>query len=191
MDALIAKGNSVAPLKRKRSTRTIGQNGSGPSSSRTPNDPRQNSDSPSGGSKTKSKASSGKKPLAEEDPTLFSISSSARTASTGPASKAPSNRHVKDLKLRAHLNSLDAHAKEARELAKDAGELLLSATAADAGFMAADDVMERTWRVKQGDIVKSVGEAVASQRKEWVLDGGPYRCRYTRNGRYVCIVSAR
>lgn len=126
MDALITKGNSVAPLKQKRK---------------------------------------------------------ARPSATGPASKSSTNRHIKDLKLRSHLNSIDAHTKESRALAKDANELLLNATSADAGFIAAEGPMERTWRVDQGEILKNVGEAVATQRKEWVLDGGPYRCRYTRNGR--------
>lgn len=81
------------------------------------------------------------------------------------------------------MNTLDAYAKESRELAKDASELLLDATSADAGFMEADDVMERTWRIDQDEILKNAGAAVASQRKEWLLDGGPYRSHYTRNGR--------
>jgi len=58
-------------------------------------------------------------------------------------------------------------------------------TGGDAGRVEAEGEMERTWRVDQDEIVRSVGVEVATQRKEWALDGGPYRCRYTRNGRFV------
>lgn len=51
--------------------------------------------------------------------------------------------------------------------------------------MEAEGEMDRTWRVGQKDIVGSTGQEAARGRKEWKLDGGPYRSRYTRNGRYV------
>jgi U3 small nucleolar RNA-associated protein 7 len=49
-----------------------------------------------------------------------------------------------------------------------------------------EDAGERTWRVKQQEIVKEVG--VASGRKKFDLrfeDMGSYKVDYTRNGRYV------
>ena len=55
----------------------------------------------------------------------------------------------------------------------------------EAGTMEAEGEMDRTWRVGQKDIVGSTGQEAARGRKEWKLDGGPYRSRYTRNGRYV------
>lgn len=184
MDSLIAKGNNVAPLKRKRSMHD-GKAG-GTSSSGFNSHAKNSTPGPSfsSGPKNAKSSTAGKK--SETDPTLLSVSRSVRSSASGPASKSSANRHIKDLKLRAHLNSLDAHAKESRDLAKDTSDLLLNATSADAGFMAADDVMERTWRIGQDDIVKNSGIAVSGQRKEWLLDGGPYRSRYTRNGR--CVV---
>jgi U3 small nucleolar RNA-associated protein 7 len=178
MNALIVKGNSVAPLKRKRGSSGVRDSSKGGlSSSKT----ASNSKASKGASSFKPKSSEAKKQ--NEDKTLLSVAASALPPATGPASKSSTNRHIKDLKLRSHLNYLEAHAKESRELAKDTSELLLNATSADAGLMVAEDPMERTWRVGQDEILQNVGEAVASQRKEWVLDGGPYRCRYTRNGR--------
>lgn len=181
MDVLISKGNNVAPLKRKRSLRSVNNGGTAGPSSSGPASRSKISRDPSS-SQSKSLITT-KKPT--EDAILLSVTGSVRASALGPASKSSSNRHIKDLKLRAHLNTLDAHAKESRELAKDASELLLKATTADAGFLTAEDFMERTWRIDQDEIVKSAGAAVASQRKEWLLDGGPYRSRYTRNGRQV------
>lgn len=183
MNALIAKGNSVVSLRRKRRLSGIRDSiNGGPLSSKT----ASSSKASKGGSSLKPGVSEAK--AQNEDKTLLSVAPSARPSAAGPASKSSTNRHIKDLKLRSHLNSLEAHAKESRELAKDANELLINATSADAGLMVAEDPMERTWRVDQEEILKNVGEAVASQRKEWVLDGGPYRCRYTRNGRLGSVL---
>lgn len=49
--------------------------------------------------------------------------------------------------------------------------------------------MERTWRLGQGDIVQAVGQEAGRGRREVKLEGGPYRVRYTRNGRFVSCVS--
>ena len=55
--------------------------------------------------------------------------------------------------------------------------------AEDAGRLEAEGALERTWRVGQDEIVRAAGLEAARGRREWVLDGGPYRARYTRNGR--------
>ncbi|KAF8431963.1 BING4CT-domain-containing protein [Boletus edulis BED1] len=60
----------------------------------------------------------------------------------------------------------------------------------DAGWMTADNEMERTWRVGQNEIVKGAGMEGAKGRQEWRLDGGPYRSRYSRNGRHLAIVGS-
>ena len=52
--------------------------------------------------------------------------------------------------------------------------------------MRAEREMERTWRVGQEEIVRAAGVEGALGRREWRLDGGPYRARYSRNGRCVC-----
>lgn len=51
--------------------------------------------------------------------------------------------------------------------------------------MQVEGEMDRTWRISQDEIVKQVGAEAAKGRKEMVLDGGPYRSRYSRNGRCV------
>ncbi len=63
--------------------------------------------------------------------------------------------------------------------------LLTEAIGADVGQLEAEGPLERTWRLGQEEIVKEVGMEAAKGRREWTLDGGPYRSRYTRNGRYV------
>lgn len=129
---------------------------------------------------TKKRVPSKKHERPPPDATVSSISARTRIPST-PASKSTSNKHVKDLKLRAHLNQLGDQAKTSKALNQDVAELLT--TSANTGRMEAENEMEKTWRVDQDEVVRSVGIDVATQRREWKLDGGPYRSRYTRNGR--------
>ncbi|KAF9521158.1 hypothetical protein BS47DRAFT_1335263 [Hydnum rufescens UP504] len=89
------------------------------------------------------------------------------------------------LKLRAHLNQIADQTKTSKGLNHDVAELLM--TGGDIGLMEAEDEMEKTWKVDQDQIVRSVGIDAAAQRREWKLDGGPYRSRYTRNGRHLAI----
>lgn len=77
------------------------------------------------------------------------------------------------------LHTQDQWSKDARAAVEDA-EMLKTE---EQGRMVAEGELERTWRVSQDEIVKSVGEEQARFRKEWKLEGGPYRLRYTRNGR--------
>ncbi|KAI0293494.1 BING4CT-domain-containing protein [Multifurca ochricompacta] len=51
--------------------------------------------------------------------------------------------------------------------------------------------MDRTWRISQDEIVNSIGVEAARGRKELALDGGPYRVKYTRNGRHIAIVGQK
>jgi U3 small nucleolar RNA-associated protein 7 len=67
---------------------------------------------------------------------------------------------------------------------EDAEMLLMD----DAGGMQVESEMDRTWRVGQTEIVQSAGQEAAKGRREYKLDSGPYRSRYTRNGRYVHFV---
>jgi hypothetical protein len=50
--------------------------------------------------------------------------------------------------------------------------------------MEVEGEMEKTRRVGQDDLVRGAGQEAAKGLREWKLDGGPYRSRYTRNGRY-------
>lgn len=91
--------------------------------------------------------------------------------------------HIANKKLRSELNRHTAQASRAKALLQDAEILLVD----DAGRMEVEGEMERTWRVGQDEIVKGVGQEAAKSRREWKLDGGPYRSRYTRNGRFVTL----
>lgn len=99
---------------------------------------------------------------------------------TGPLPQGTrTHGHIPNKKLRTELNRQSAHAARSKALLKDA-ELLLTN---EAGKMEVEGEMDRTWRISQDEIVKEVGAEAARGRKEMVLDGGPYRSRYTRNGR--------
>lgn len=71
--------------------------------------------------------------------------------------------------------------KDTKAALKDA-EILVTQ---EQGRIVPEGELERTWRVTQDEIVKSVGEEHARYRKEWKLDGGSYRTRYAKNGRWV------
>ena len=126
------------------------------------------------------------RPKPEDDKTLNSVSvhtklpKSLRNLSPAPES-LPKYAHIANKKLRAQLTRQAAQTARSKALVKDA-ELLLTE---DAGRIEVEGELEKTWRVGQSEIVKSAGEEAARGRKEWALDGGPYRSRYTRNGRYA------
>jgi U3 small nucleolar RNA-associated protein 7 len=92
---------------------------------------------------------------------------------------APTHSHIANKKLRTELNRHSAQAARAKALLEDA-EMLLTE---EAGRIEVEGEMERTWRVGQNEIVRGAGQEAARGRREWKLDGGPYRSRYTRNGR--------
>ena len=107
---------------------------------------------------------------AEKDPALLST----RKKSFG---------HIKDLKLRAHLAHMAEHSAQVKEMREDAE--MLGTT--QAGAMEVEGGMERTWKITQSEVRESVGVEAGKARKEWVLDGGEYVGRYSRNGRYVTV----
>ncbi|TDL19025.1 BING4CT-domain-containing protein [Rickenella mellea] len=174
MDALIARADAIQPLaKRRRTEYTPGRS----------SHPTSHEISANGSETTKP---------AHPDPTAASISrNTALPASLRPTSPPPSSahthKHIKNKSLRLTLDRQSAHSARTKELIKDA-ELLTSALGAEHGRIEVDDEMEKTWRVGQKDIVSGAGQEAAKGRKEWVLDGGGYRARYTRNGRHLAIV---
>lgn len=91
--------------------------------------------------------------------------------------------HIANKKLRTELNRHAAQASRAKALQDDAEMLLVN----EAGKIEVEGEMERTWRIGQDEIVQGAGQEAARGRREWKLDGGPYRSRYTRNGR--CAIS--
>ncbi|KAG9311189.1 WD40-repeat-containing domain protein [Chiua virens] len=162
MDSLFTKADAIQPLSNKKKIKS---------------------------DKRHVKKSTDSKPGPSSDRTLASVTHSTSL----PKSLRPSDSdivpkhkhpHIKDLKLRAHLNSQAAHAARTKSLLQDA-ELLLTG---DAGLIQAENGMEKTWRVSQDEIVRGAGQEAAKGRQEWKLDGGPYRSRYSRNGRHLAIV---
>jgi U3 small nucleolar RNA-associated protein 7 len=95
--------------------------------------------------------------------------------------------HIANKKLRTTLQRQSANNERSKGLLCDA-ELLLPN---EAGKMEVDGNMDRTWRISQDEIVSSIGVEAGRGRKEFALDGGPYRARYTRNGRHMAVVGQK
>lgn len=147
----------------------------------------------SSNSKTKAKAKA-------HDGTLSSVlgrtglpaSLAASSALQETPESSTSHRHIKDKKLRAHLLSQSTHTRLTKSLNAEVEDPLFDITnegdvddAMDGGGLGiqVEGELERTWRVSQDEIVKSVGAESGRLRREVRLDGGSYRVRYTRNGR--------
>ncbi|KAI1807712.1 BING4CT-domain-containing protein [Daldinia bambusicola] len=95
---------------------------------------------------------------------------------------------VKDKKLRSNLKSLEHKYKEATVKAKDA-EILLENTS---GFLEPEHELERTYRVRQDDILDEVSIESAKKRFELKLDQlGPYVFEYSRTGRELLLAGRR
>jgi len=156
MDSLIAKADAIQPLHKKRKSLH-----------------------------SKSNRSAGKaKAASNSDFTLntvvkhTSIPKSLQDSSPLPENVA-SYKHIANKKLRTQLNRQSAQSARSQALVEDADMLLLD----EAGGLQVENEMDRTWRVGQKDILESAGQEAARGRREYNLDGGPYRSRYTRNGR--------
>ncbi|KAI0339331.1 BING4CT-domain-containing protein [Trametopsis cervina] len=188
MDSLFAKADALRPVSKRRKT--------------DKDDTRRKKPGPSSAtassSRSKSKPKDGDAP---QDRTLASIAphtalpkslrSTSPTPSPSTPSIAPSARtypHIANKKLRTQLTREAAHAARAKALVRDAEELLL---AEDSGGIVVEGELERTWRVGQSEVVQAAGQEAARARKEWTLEGGPYRSRYTRNGRHLAIVGRK
>jgi len=160
MDSLIARADAVQPLQKKRKT----LHGA--------------SKKPSSNSKPPTTSSS--------DQTLNSVAKRTSVPkSLKDKSEVPEDaknyNHIANKKLRTQLNRQSTQGARAKALLEDADMLLME----DAGGMEVEGEMDRTWRVGQSDILNSTGQEAGKGRREYKLDGGPYRSRYTRNGRYV------
>ncbi|KAI0794817.1 BING4CT-domain-containing protein [Abortiporus biennis] len=162
MDSLFAKADAIRPLAKRRKT---------------------DKDDSRGKSKEKKKKDSA------DDQTLGSVALHTALPKSfrslpEPEGSTKAYLHIHNKKLRTQLTRQLAHSARAKALVKDA-ELLL---AEDAGKIEVEGEMEKTWRVGQEDVIKASGQEAARGRKEYALDGGPYRSRYTQNGRHLAIV---
>ncbi|KAF9446224.1 BING4CT-domain-containing protein [Macrolepiota fuliginosa MF-IS2] len=167
MDSLFAKADAVKPLaKRRKTSHKASQNGS--NSLRNAGKDSANNDYTA---QSVTKHTSVPKSLL---PTPIESSSG----------KLPKYSHIANKKLRGELHRQSAHNARAKALVDESADMLL---VEDAGKIEVEGEMERTWRVGQDEIVQSAGQEATKGRKELRLDGGPYRTRYTRNGRHLAI----
>jgi len=126
----------------------------------------------------------------QDDHTLNSVAKrtslpkSFQNLKTLPDGAVPKHKHIANKKLRAELVRNSEHITTSKALLEDADMLLME----DGGKMEVEGEMERTWRVGQSEIQETAGQEAGRGRKEWKLEGGPYRSRYTRNGRHLAIV---
>ena len=165
MDSLFAKADAIAPVSKRRKTGKHAQhNKPGPS----------------------------KQTNTDDDKTVHSVVPHTNLPpSLRPTSPPPEGTkkysHIANKKLRTHLTRQSTHTARAKALVKDA-ELLLTE---DAGMVEVEGELEKTWRVSQKEVSQAAGQVAAQARQEWKLDGGPYRSRYTRNGRCVGVYLAK
>lgn len=94
---------------------------------------------------------------------------------------------VKDKKLRANLKTIENKYRTAVLNAKDA-EILYEN---EEGFLQPEDELERTYKVRQNDILDAVGVQHARKAVEFKLDLGPYVSDYTRNGRGLLLAGRK
>lgn len=98
--------------------------------------------------------------------------------------KQINTKQIKDKKLRRNLKELENKYQNAALKAKDA-EILLEH---ESGFLEAEGELERTYKVRQDEIVANVAVETAKKRFELNLDQlGPYLCDYSRNGRELLL----
>jgi U3 small nucleolar RNA-associated protein 7 len=102
--------------------------------------------------------------------------------------KPVNTKRIKDVKTRRQLTALEGKYKQAAVRAKEA-EILHEH---DAGLIEVEGDLERTWKVRQSDIKDAVGVETAKKGFELKLDGmGPYKARYTRNGRNLLLAGKK
>uniref|UniRef100_A0A8H7K2E4 U three protein 7 n=1 Tax=Bionectria ochroleuca TaxID=29856 RepID=A0A8H7K2E4_BIOOC len=93
-------------------------------------------------------------------------------------------KDIKDKKLRRNLRTLNSKNENAILKAKDA-EILLENTG---GFLEPEHELERTYKVRQDEIVNDIALETAKKRFELKLDAlGPYVFDYSRNGRELLL----
>lgn len=92
--------------------------------------------------------------------------------------------YSRDKKLNAGLKKVDRQYKEAVKSAAGTDMLLTE----EAGFLEADDPMERTFKFKQDDIAKVADQGTANKQFKLSLpDYGSYDVDLTRNGRQLLL----
>ncbi|PNS20830.1 hypothetical protein CAC42_2761 [Sphaceloma murrayae] len=102
--------------------------------------------------------------------------------------KSVSTRQVRDKKLRGNLRALEQRYQDAALQAKDA-EILHENTG---GYLEAEGELEKTYKVDQREIRKSVAVETAKKGFELRLEElGPYTFDYTRNGKELLLAGRK
>ncbi|KAK2032345.1 BING4CT domain-containing protein [Colletotrichum zoysiae] len=97
-------------------------------------------------------------------------------------------KSIRDKKLRTNLSRLENKYRDATIKAKDA-EILLENSG---GFLEPETELERTYKVRQDEIVEDVAVTTAQKRFELKLEElGPYVGEYTRNGRELLLAGRK
>lgn len=94
---------------------------------------------------------------------------------------------IRDKKLRANLKRIEDKYRTAVLHAKDA-EILYEN---EEGFLQPEGELERTYKVRQDEILEAVGSQQANKSIEFKLDLGPYVSNYTRNGRSLLLAGRK
>lgn len=94
---------------------------------------------------------------------------------------------VKDKKLKSALRRIENKYQDAVLGTKDA-EILLEN---QEGFLQPESELERTYKVRQDDILDAVGVQQAKKSFELKLDLGPYTGNYTRNGKHLLLAGQK
>ncbi|TFK19018.1 WD repeat-containing protein 46 [Coprinopsis marcescibilis] len=98
---------------------------------------------------------------------------------------------VPNKKLRTALHTQHTLSAQYASHTSDTQDLLALA-AEDAGAIQLESPLERTWRISQDEIAKTVGAEAAKGRRELVFpSGGVKRMRWTRNGRHLVFISGK
>jgi U3 small nucleolar RNA-associated protein 7 len=111
-----------------------------------------------------------------------------RKYTRGGGAKGGGSGQVRDKKLRAHLQHTERKHRGASSSAA-AAEILQTE---EVGMLEAEGEVAETWRFSQRDIARNVDVATSRKVLDLALNEfGPYRTRFTRNGRHLLFGGAR
>lgn len=139
--------------------------------------------------KESSRNPSSKTQKSQNQSSLSSLRSQIAHQTYGRGPKIPL-RSIRDKKLRAQLQALEARHTTAEERAHDA-EILLEQRP---GFLEPEGPLERTFKTRQDDIRSAVAVGAATNGSfALALDPrmGPYDVDYTRNGRTLLVAGRK
>ena len=98
-------------------------------------------------------------------------------------------KHVEDRKLRGKLKRAQLLEKQA---VKDTAGVEYWLNTESGGELVPENDLEKTWRLKQDDLVADAEIGAASKRFDLKLEGlGPYNCSYSRDGRWLLLGGRR